>query len=72
MMLLCTRLSMNGSGMPLRNHIAVVVVGVVVDINNGLLNVANPVSEKIDGYHRYGIALVAVPVDIALVAVLRA
>ena len=59
-------------GYALRNHIAVVVVGVVVDINNGLLNVANPVSEKIDGYHRYGIALVAVPVDIALVAVLRA
>ncbi len=39
------------------NHLAIIVEGVVRDIHHRLVDVANPMSKQVHGYHGHGIAL---------------
>ena len=54
------------------NHIAVVVVDVMVDINYRLLYVAHLMAEKVDSHHGIGKAVSGVIAHVAFVAVLSA
>lgn len=57
-------------GNALGNHVAIIVVRIMVDIDHRLLNLTDAVSEKVNGNHRNGIARMTVLVDITFVTVL--
>ena len=59
-------------GNALRHQTAVVVVGVVAHVDDGLLDVAQRVAQKIDRDHGQGVAVGTVLDDVARILILRA
>ena len=57
-------------GHTLGNHIAIIVVGLMINIDHWLLNIANTVTQEVDGNHRDCIPFFAILADIPLIAIL--